>query len=98
MFILKNNLVINYPHNVKVDINTNEDSVYVSLIRSNQVFTVEHDSGILLDYTISGELAGLELLQGRDLFPIYDLTIPDSELREILIKVNSHLVSLWGQQ
>lgn len=98
MYIIKEPIVINYDQNTSLSIDTNIDSVYLKLVDTcENVFTLEDENNpnVLLDYDSAGELVGIELMYGKDLFPVDRLTNPGSNLCILLEKVNSQLRTLW---
>jgi uncharacterized protein YuzE len=60
---------------------------------AGQIFTVEHNEQVLIDYDYDSALVGIELLDLKTGFPVTDLASEGSDLFKALTEANSYLQS-----
>ena len=84
---------IQYYLNEQLSIDYEANAAYVTVAPcESQLFTVEHNNIVYIDYDDRGNLHGIELLDLKSLYPVDELAEKNSDLWELLTKVNKAIL------
>lgn len=79
--------------NLSIDFDAN--AAYLTINPCNdQLFTIQHNEIVNIDYNSKGEIHGFELLSLNEKFPVEEMAEKGSILWKILEKANANLVSI----